>query len=158
MRIGHGYDVHRFTDGEYVIIGGVKIPYEKKLEAHSDGDVLAHAIADALLGACGERDIGYFFPDTDVKFKNANSLELLAEVKRIINEKGYDIINIDSTIIAQAPKMAPHIENMRTNLSLALGISIDDVNVKATTEEKLGFTGRKEGIAAHAVCLLKRMA
>lgn len=158
MRIGHGYDVHRFTDGEYVIIGGVKIPYEKKLEAHSDGDVLAHAIADALLGACGVRDIGYFFPDTDVKFKNANSLELLAEVKRIINEKGYDIINIDSTIIAQAPKMAPHIENMRTNLSLALGISIDDVNVKATTEEKLGFTGRKEGIAAHAVCLLKRMA
>ena len=158
MRIGHGYDVHRFTDGEYVIIGGVKIPYEKKLEAHSDGDVLAHAIADALLGACGVRDIGYFFPDTDVKFKNANSLELLAEVKRIINENGYDIINIDSTIIAQAPKMAPHIENMRTNLSLALGISIDDVNVKATTEEKLGFTGRKEGIAAHAVCLLKRMA
>ena len=158
MRIGHGYDVHRFTDGEYVILGGVKIPYEKKLEAHSDGDVLAHAIADALLGACGVRDIGYFFPDTDVKFKNANSLELLAEVKRIINEKGYDIINIDSTIIAQAPKMAPHIENMRTNLSLALGISIDDVNVKATTEEKLGFTGRKEGIAAHAVCLLKRMA
>lgn len=158
MRIGHGYDVHRFTDGEYVIIGGVKIPYEKKLEAHSDGDVLAHAIADALLGACGVRDIGYFFPDTDVKFKNANSLELLTEVKRIINEKGYDIINIDSTIIAQAPKMAPHIENMRTNLSLALGISIDDVNVKATTEEKLGFTGRKEGIAAHAVCLLKRMA
>lgn len=158
MRIGHGYDVHRFTDGEYVIIGGVKIPYEKKLEAHSDGDVLAHAIADALLGACGVRDIGYFFPDTDVKFKNANSLELLAEVKKIINEKGYDIINIDSTIIAQAPKMAPHIENMRTNLSLALGISIDDVNVKATTEEKLGFTGRKEGIAAHAVCLLKRMA
>lgn len=158
MRIGHGYDVHRFTDGEYVIIGGVKIPYEKKLEAHSDGDVLAHAIADALLGACGVRDIGYFFPDTDVKFKNANSLELLAEVKRIINKKGYDIINIDSTIIAQAPKMAPHIENMRTNLSLALGISIDDVNVKATTEEKLGFTGRKEGIAAHAVCLLKRMA
>ena len=158
MRIGHGYDVHRFTDGEYVIIGGVKIPYEKKLEAHSDGDVLAHAIADALLGACGVRDIGYFFPDTDVKFKNANSLELLTEVKRIINEKGYDIINIDSTIIAQAPKMAPHIENMRTNLSLALGISIDDVNVKATTEEKLGFTGRKEGIASHAVCLLKRMA
>ena len=157
MRIGHGYDVHRFTDGEYVIIGGVKIPYEKKLEAHSDGDVLAHAIADALLGACGVRDIGYFFPDTDVKFKNANSLELLAEVKRIINEKGYDIINIDSTIIAQAPKMAPHIENMRTNLSLALGISIDDVNVKATTEEKLGFTGRKEGIAAHAVVLLERL-
>ena len=156
MRIGHGYDVHRFSDGEFVIIGGTKIPYEKKLEAHSDGDVLAHAIADALLGACGVRDIGYFFPDTDIKYKNANSLDLLAKVKAIITEKGYEICNIDSTIIAQAPKMAPYIENMRSNLSIALGIDREDVNVKATTEEKLGFTGRKEGIAAHAVCLLKR--
>ena len=158
MRIGHGYDVHRFTDGEYIIIGGVKIPYEKKLEAHSDGDVLAHAIADSLLGACGVRDIGYFFPDTDIKYKNANSMELLSRVKEIITEEGFEICNIDSTIIAQAPKMAPHIENMRANLSLALNINIDDVNVKATTEEKLGFTGRKEGIAAHAVCLIKRKA
>ncbi len=158
MRIGHGYDVHRFTEGDYIIIGGVKIPYDKKLEAHSDGDVLAHAIADALLGACGERDIGYFFPDTDIKFKNANSLELLASVKKIITDKGYEICNIDSTIIAQAPKMAPNIESMRINLANALTIDKDDVNVKATTEEKLGFTGRKEGISAHAVCLLKRKA
>ena len=158
MRIGHGYDVHRFTDGEFIVIGGTKIPYEKKLEAHSDGDVLAHAIADALLGACGVRDIGYFFPDTDIKYKNANSMELLSKVKDIINEKGFEVCNIDSTIIAQAPKMAPHIETMRTNLSIALIIDREDVNVKATTEEKLGFTGRKEGIAAHAVCLLKRKA
>ena len=158
MRIGHGYDVHRFADGEYIIIGGIKIPYEKKLEAHSDGDVLSHAIADALLGACGERDIGYFFPDTDERFKNANSLNLLSEVKKIISKKGYDICNIDSTIIAQSPKMAPHIDGMRTNLSNALGINKEDINVKATTEEKLGFTGRKEGISAHAVCLIKRKA
>ena len=158
MRIGHGYDVHKFTEGDHIIIGGVKIPFEKKLEAHSDGDVLAHAIADSLLGACGERDIGYFFPDTDIKYKNANSLYLLSNVKKIISDKGYDICNIDSTIIAQAPKMAPHIESMRVNLANALGINADDINVKATTEEKLGFTGRKEGIAAHAVCLLKRKA
>ena len=155
MRIGHGYDVHRFTDGEYIIIGGVKIPYDKKLEAHSDGDVLAHAIADALLGAAGERDIGYFFPDTDNEYKNANSLVLLSRVKDIIADKGYAICNIDSTIIAQAPKMAPYIENMRANLASALDIPYECINVKATTEEKLGFTGRKEGIAAHSVCLLK---
>lgn len=158
MRIGHGYDVHRFTNGEYIIIGGVKIPHEKKLEAHSDGDVLAHAIADSLLGAAGERDIGYFFPDTDIEFKNADSLVLLSKVKEIITKKGYEICNIDSTIIAQAPKMAPHIENMRLNLAKALNIPYEDVNVKATTEEKLGFTGRKEGIAAHSVCLLKSKA
>ena len=158
MRIGHGYDVHRFTDGDFIIIGGVKIPHEKKLEAHSDGDVLAHAIADALLGACGERDIGYFFPDTDEKYKNVNSLFLLSEVKNILSNKGYDICNIDSTLVAQAPKISPHIENMRINLANALGIDKTDVNVKATTEEKLGFTGRKEGIAAHAVCLIKKKA
>ena len=158
MRIGHGYDVHRFTDGEYIIIGGVKILYEKKLEAHSDGDVLAHAIADSLLGAAGERDIGYFFPDTSNEFKNANSLNLLAKVKDIISNKGFEICNIDSTIIAQAPKMFPYIENMRINLAKALDIPYDNVNVKATTEEKLGFTGRKEGIAAHSVCLLKGKA
>ena len=158
MRIGHGYDVHRFTDGEYVILGGVKIPYEKKLEAHSDGDVLAHAIADSLLGAAGERDIGYFFPDTDIEFKNADSLVLLSKVKEIISNKGYEICNIDSTIIAQAPKMAPYIENMRINLAKALNIPYDNINVKATTEEKLGFTGRKEGISAHSVCLIKSKA
>ena len=155
MRIGHGYDVHRFTEGEYIIIGGVKIPYEKKLEAHSDGDVLAHAIADSLLGAAGERDIGYFFPDTDIEFKNADSLVLLSKVKEIIAKKGYDICNIDSTIIAQSPKMSPYIENMRANLAKALNIPYENINVKATTEEKLGFTGRKEGISAHSVCLLK---
>lgn len=158
MRIGHGYDVHRFTDGEYIILGGVKIPYEKALLAHSDGDVLAHAIADALLGAAGERDIGYFFPDTDEKFKNASSLELLATVKEIIDKKGYTVGNIDATIIAQSPKMAPYIEQMRVNLAKALSIQIDDINVKATTEEKLGFTGRKEGIAVHSVCIIKSKA
>ena len=155
MRIGHGYDVHRFCEGEYVIIGGVKIPFSKGLLAHSDGDVLAHAIADSLLGAAGQRDIGYFFPDNDDKFKNANSLMLLSSVKEIIENSGYEIENIDSTIVAQAPKMMPHIEDMRKNLANALGIGFDLVNVKATTEEKLGFTGRGEGISAHSVCLLK---
>ncbi len=155
MRIGHGYDVHRFTEGDYIILGGVKIPYDKALLAHSDGDVLAHAVADALLGAAGERDIGYFFPDTNEEFKNANSLKLLARVREIIENKGYIVGNIDSTIIAQAPKMAPYVEKMRENLANALLISVNDVNVKATTEEKLGFTGRKEGIAVHSVCIIK---
>lgn len=155
MRIGHGYDVHRFCDGDYVILGGVKIPYNKGLLAHSDGDVLAHAIADSLLGAAGQRDIGYFFPDNDEKFKNANSLTLLSCVRDIIEKAGYEIENIDSTIVAQAPKMMPHINDMRINLARALSIEFNQVNVKATTEEKLGFTGRGEGISAHSVCLLK---
>lgn len=155
MRIGHGYDVHRFCDGDYVILGGVKIPYNKGLLAHSDGDVLAHAIADSLLGAAGQRDIGYFFPDNDEKFKNADSLTLLSCVRDIIEKAGYEIENIDSTIVAQAPKMMPHINDMRINLARALSIEFDQVNVKATTEEKLGFTGRGEGISAHSVCLLK---
>ena len=154
MRIGHGYDVHRFCDGEYIILGGVRIPYVKGLLAHSDGDVLAHAIADALLGAAAERDIGYHFPDTDPKYKNANSLELLARVNEIIKNDGYEIENIDATIIAQAPKLAPHIETMRKNIANGLGIDVDAVNVKATTEEKLGFTGAREGIAAQAICLI----
>ncbi len=158
MRIGHGYDVHRFCDGEYVIIGGVKIPFSKKLLAHSDGDVLAHAIADSLLGAAGQRDIGYFFPDTDKKFENADSMMLLSKVSDIISSAGYEIENIDSTIVAQAPKMMMHILSMRENIAKALGIEIDRVNVKATTEEKLGFTGRGEGISAHSVCLLKNKA
>lgn len=158
MRIGHGYDVHRFCEGEYVTIGGVQIPFNKGLLAHSDGDVLAHAIADSLLGAAGQRDIGYFFPDTDEKFKNANSMNLLSEVKRIIDSCGYEIENIDSTIVAQAPKMANHILFMRERIALALGICVDCVNVKATTEERLGFTGRGEGISAHSVCLLKNKA
>ena len=156
MRIGHGYDVHRFCEGDYVIIGGVKIPFSKKLLAHSDGDVLAHAIADALLGACAERDIGYHFPDTDDAYKNANSLNLLSIVAKIVEDKGYVISNIDSTIVAQAPKMLPYITNMRENISKALNIDTDQVNVKATTEEKLGFTGRGEGISAHSVCLIMK--
>lgn len=155
MRIGHGYDVHRFTNGNIVIIGGVSIPYEKSLLAHSDGDVLIHAIADSLLGAAGERDIGYHFPDNSNEYENIDSKILLKKVKEIINDKGFEIEYIDSTIIAQAPKMSPYIEKMREALSNTLQIHISKVNVKATTEEHLGFTGRKEGISAHAVCLLK---
>lgn len=155
MRIGHGYDVHRFGDGELVTIGGVQIPYEKGLVAHSDGDVLIHAIADALLGACGERDIGYHFPDTDDAFKNIDSKILLQKILQLINEKGFEIEYVDSTIVAQAPKMSPYIEKMRETLSRVLQIDITRINIKATTEERLGFTGRKEGISAHAVCLLK---
>lgn len=158
MRIGHGYDVHRFCEGDYVIIGGVKIPFSKKLLAHSDGDVLAHAIADSLLGAAGQRDIGFFFPDNDEAYKNVNSMTLLSKVKEIILNAGYDIENIDSTVIAQAPKMASHIIMMRENIADALSIDVDRVNVKATTEEWLGFTGRGEGISAHCVSLLKDKA
>lgn len=158
MRIGHGYDVHRFTDGDYIILGGVKIPYKKSLLAHSDGDVLAHAISDALLGAAGQRDIGFYFPDTDEKYKNANSLMLLAGVNDILSKEGYVISNIDATIIAQAPKMAPHIMQMRENIANALNISVYDINVKATTEEGLGFTGNNEGIAVHSVCIIKSKA
>ena len=155
MRRGHGYDVHRFTDGELIVICGVKIPYTKSLLAHSDGDVLAHAIADSLLGAAGQRDIGYFFPDTDNAYKNVDSMLLLSKVMEILSENGYTVENIDSTIIAQAPKMMPHIPQMRENIAKALGISVDRINFKATTEEKLGFTGRLEGISSHSVCLLK---
>lgn len=155
MRIGHGYDVHRLVDGDGITIGGVKIPCEKTLLAHSDGDVLLHAIADALLGAAGERDIGYHFPDNDNKFKNIDSKILLAKVVEIINQKGFDIEYVDSTIIAQAPKMAPYIDMMRDSISDVLNVERTAVNVKATTEEHLGFTGRKEGISAHSVCILK---
>jgi len=158
MRIGHGYDVHRFTDGDYITIGGVKIPYSQALLAHSDGDVLAHAIADALLGAAGQRDIGFHFPDTDEKYKGISSMKLLEYVKEILLKNDYKIVNIDSTVVAQAPKMASYITNMRQNISKALEIPLEDINIKATTEEKLGFTGRKEGIAAHSVCLIKRKA
>lgn len=154
MRIGHGYDVHRFCDGDRIVIGGVKIPFEKGVLAHSDGDVLVHAVADALLGAAGERDIGFHFPDTDEKYKNIDSMKLLSRVNEIILNKGYRIENLDCTIIAQAPKMSPHIIKMRDNIAKTLCIDPDSVNVKATTEEKLGFTGRGEGIAAHCVCLL----
>ena len=155
MRIGHGYDVHRFCEGDHITIGGVNIPYEKALLAHSDGDVLAHAIADSLLGAAALGDIGYHFPDNDDKYKNISSMILLLQVKNILDENGFAIENIDSTIVAQAPKMLPHISQMRTNIATALGIKFDCINVKATTEEQLGFTGRKEGISAHSVCLIK---
>lgn len=155
MRIGHGYDVHRFTEGNYLVIGGVNIPYEKKFLAHSDGDVLIHAICDALLGAAGEKDIGNLFPDNDPEYENIDSKILLRRVKDKINSKGLDIEYIDCTVIAQAPKMAPYIQNMREALACTLNIPIDLINVKATTEERLGFTGNKEGIAAHSVCLLK---
>ena len=154
MRIGHGYDVHRFCEGDSIIIGGVKIPFTKKLLAHSDGDVLAHAIADSLLGACAERDIGYHFPDNDATYKNINSMLILSRVAEILDKKGYKISNIDSTIVAQAPKMLPYITLMTENIANALNIDVNQVNVKATTEEKLGFTGRGEGISAHSVCLI----
>lgn len=156
MRIGHGYDVHKFANGTYIVIGGVKIEYCKSLLAHSDGDVLVHAICDALLGASGQRDIGYHFPDTDPKYKGINSLKLLSLVGELLSDLGYYICNIDSTIIAQAPKMKPYIEEMKENIANSLYISKDQVNVKATTEENLGFTGRGEGISAHAVCLISK--
>ena len=156
MRIGHGYDVHRLIDGNGITIGGVKIPYDKSLLAHSDGDVLLHAICDALLGAAGLKDIGYHFPDNDAKYKGISSIKLLSCVNDILVENGYYIENIDSTIIAQQPKMAPHIDQMVSNIALALNINTEKVNVKATTEEKLGFTGRGEGISAHAVCLITK--
>lgn len=154
MRIGHGYDVHKLATGRKCIIGGVDIPHDKGLLGHSDADVLLHAVSDAILGAVALGDIGKHFPDTDENFKGADSLKLLEEVVRIVDEKGYKIINIDSTILAQAPKMAPYIDEMRKNIAAACNMDIDFVSVKATTEEGLGFTGAKEGISAHAVCLV----
>ena len=154
MRIGHGYDVHKLVEGRDLIIGGVKIPHEKGLLGHSDADVLVHAIMDALLGAAAMGDIGLHFPDNDPAYEGADSIELLKKVGDLLEEKMYFVENIDATILAQAPKMRPHIDTMRFNIATALRISIDSVNVKATTEEGLGFTGQKEGIAAHAVCLI----
>lgn len=156
MRIGQGYDVHRLTEGRKLIIGGVEVPYEKGLLGHSDADVLLHAIMDALLGAAALGDIGKHFPDTDPAYKGADSRQLLGHVCQLIGEHGYYIENIDATIIAQRPKMAPHIPLMKENIARDLGISQDQVNVKATTEEGLGFTGEGLGIAASAVCLLGR--
>ena len=155
MRIGHGYDVHRLVEGRKLILGGVEIPYEKGLLGHSDADVLTHAVMDALLGAAALGDIGKHFPDTDEHYKGADSIELCKKAVQLIRNQQYSVVNIDATVIAQAPKLAPHIEEMRRNLSDALGVSLDCVNVKATTEEHLGFTGEKLGIAAHAVCLLE---
>ena len=155
MRIGHGYDVHRLTEGRKLILGGVDIPYEKGLLGHSDADVLTHAIMDALLGAAALGDIGKLFPDTDPAYAGADSLVLLERVGKRLSDAGYRVGNIDATILAQRPKLAPHIPQMRTNLADRLGIEVDQVSVKATTEEGLGFTGTGEGMAAHAVCLLE---
>ena len=155
MRIGHGYDVHRLVEGRPLILGGVRIPYEKGLLGHSDADVLLHAVSDALLGAAGLGDIGKHFPDTDPQYKGADSLELLRIVVSRVVEKGYRISNIDVTMIAQKPKLRPHIEAMEQNIASAVGIPADRVNVKATTEEQLGFTGTGEGMRCHAVCLLE---
>ena len=157
MRIGHGYDVHRLVEGRDLILGGVKIPYEKGLLGHSDADVLLHAVSDALLGAAGLGDIGRHFPDTDPKYKGADSLELLRQVYRKISEKGYRVGNIDVTMIAQRPKLKDYIPQMQANIAAAVGTAPDRVNVKATTEEKLGFTGTGEGMACHAVCLLEKI-
>ncbi len=155
MRIGHGYDVHRLVEGRRLILGGVDIPYEEGLLGHSDADVLLHAISDALLGAAALGDIGKLFPDTDARYKGADSLVLLRHVGTRLATAGFRVINIDSTVIAQAPKLAPHIQQMRANIARALGISLDSVSVKATTEEHLGFTGEGLGIAAHSVCLIE---
>lgn len=157
MRIGHGYDVHRLVEGRDLILGGVKIPYEKGLLGHSDADVLLHAVSDALLGAAGLGDIGRHFPDTDPQYKGADSLELLRQVYRKISEKGYRVGNIDVSMIAQKPKLKDYIPQMQANIAAAVGTAPDRVNVKATTEEKLGFTGTGEGMACHAVCLLEEI-
>ncbi|QLF92494.1 2-C-methyl-D-erythritol 2,4-cyclodiphosphate synthase [Pseudomonas sp. ABC1] len=154
MRIGHGYDVHRFGDGDHLVLGGVKIPYHRGFVAHSDGDVLLHALSDALLGACALGDIGRHFPDTDPRYKGADSRVLLRHVVSLVLGKGWRIGNVDATILAQAPKMAPHIDAMRALIAEDLQLDIDQVNVKATTTERLGFVGREEGIAVHAVTLL----
>ena len=157
MRIGHGYDVHRLTEGRKLILGGVEIPYEKGLLGHSDADVLTHAVMDALLGAAALKDIGQHFPDTDPAYSGADSLKLLEHVVALLKEKGWGVGNVDATILAQRPKLAPYIPTMIENLAARMGVGVDQVNVKATTEEKLGFTGSGEGMAAHAVCLLEKI-
>ena len=157
MRIGHGYDVHKLVEGRDLILGGVKIPFEKGLLGHSDADVLLHAVSDALLGAAALGDIGKHFPDTDPQYKGADSLELLRVVGEKIKEAGYKVCNIDVTMIAQRPKLAPHIPTMRENIARVLSVEIGQVNVKATTEEHLGFTGDGSGMSCHAVCLLENL-
>ena len=155
MRIGHGYDVHRMVEGRALILGGVNIPHTLGLDGHSDADVLLHAVMDALLGAAGLRDIGYHFPDTDMRYKGADSMELLGCVAEKIRAAGYRVSNVDVTMIAQAPKLKPHIPQMMENIAAKLEIPVSRVNVKATTEERLGFTGTGEGMSCHAVCLLE---
>ncbi len=157
FRIGHGYDVHRLTEGRKLILGGVDIPYEKGLLGHSDADVLVHAIMDSILGALALGDIGKFFPDNDSAYEGADSIKLLEQVISIAEEKGFTVGNIDSTILCQAPKLAGYINNMRENIAKACNTDIGNISVKATTEEKLGFTGSGEGIAAHAVCIMEKM-
>lgn len=156
IRIGHGYDVHRFSEERKLIVGGVTVPFESGLLGHSDADVLLHAISDALLGAAALGDIGKHFPDTDEKYKDADSRVLLREVVGLIKDKGYEVSNIDATVVMQKPKLAPFIDEMRKNIAEDCRVSIDAVNVKATTEEKLGFTGELLGASAHAVCIIKR--
>lgn len=156
MRIGHGYDVHKLVEGRDLIVGGVKIPYEKGLLGHSDADVLLHAVSDSLLGAAAMGDIGGMFPDNDPQFLDADSLVLLRRVFERLRESGYNVINVDATIIAQRPKMKPYIPEMRMNIAAALSTSIDNISVKATTEEEMGFTGRGEGISAHCVSLIDK--
>lgn len=156
MRVGHGYDVHRLTEGRKLILGGVEIPHEKGLLGHSDADVLVHAVMDALLGALALGDIGKHFPDTSADYLNADSCMLAEQVAALIRKEGWSIGNIDATVLAQAPKLAPYIPQMRERVARALSISTDRISIKATTEEKLGFTGEKLGIAAHAVCLLQK--
>ena len=158
MRIGHGYDVHRLVENRELILGGVKIPYELGLDGHSDADVLLHAVMDALLGAAALRDIGYHFPDTDMRYKGADSRALLRAVKEKLDAAGYRVENVDVTMIAQRPKLKDHIPQMMENIAQDLGVALEQVNVKATTEEHLGFTGSGEGMACHAVCLIEKNA
>lgn len=157
IRIGHGYDVHRLTEGRKLILGGTEIPYEKGLDGHSDADVLVHALMDAMLGAAALGDIGHLFPDNDDRFLGADSIELLKEVAEVLKDHGYLLSNADCTVIAQKPKLAPYIQNMRNTIAEALSANVDRISVKATTEEKLGFTGDGSGIAAHAVVLIEGM-
>ncbi|MCL2508806.1 MAG: 2-C-methyl-D-erythritol 2,4-cyclodiphosphate synthase [Oscillospiraceae bacterium] len=154
LRIGHGYDAHRLSENRRLVIGGAEIPFWKGLSGHSDADVLAHAIADALLGAAALGDIGLLFPDTDARYKNADSMELLRQAAEKLRENGWTVSNIDATVIAQRPKLRPYVEKMRENIAGACGVHVSAVSVKATTEEGMGFSGREEGIAAHAVCLI----
>ena len=157
MRIGHGYDVHRLVEGRKLILGGVEIPFEKGLDGHSDADVLVHAVMDALLGAAALGDIGKLFPDNDERYLGADSVELLKKVRDVLQEHGWKLSNLDATVIAQRPKLAPYIDTMRKRIADALETDAENVSVKATTEEHLGFTGSGEGIAAHAVCLIERV-
>ncbi len=156
FRIGHGYDAHRFCEGRRLIIGGVDIPYEVGLSGHSDADVLLHAVSDSLLGAAALGDIGKYFPDTDARFKNISSIILLKQTSEMLTKIGYRIINIDATIVAQNPKMSPYIEEMRQNIAQALSCEVDSIGIKATSEEGMGFTGRREGICAHSLCLIEK--